>query len=848
MSVSLKVGKTAVALWRHQLNTDFFKYDIAFTVLRFVIGVAIIVFALVRVWVDWPYILSIDNWLMPEWLAIFVMWLLLGRLWISSSEKSSVHSEGYADPFLSDKNRQTIDVFHSLNYGLKRTLRRAYTIALRNGTVVDGVSITQAILQDKSIIPLLVRLGVNKIELQGKLSNARKLDQLQSLINIDVLMPAAYAVAFSVKARSVGVGEMLAVLVEHDAVVREVFLDVNIDSKMIKNVLSWIHYDETLRLHLRFLKWRSLVHPKHHMDRAMTAVETPLLNQLGVDMTERAAVGWYLPAVEREDVLKMVFEIIANNNSPLIVGEPGVGKQRFIQLLAQHMVTKDVPNIIQEKRLVSVSVGQLISGADMAGVAARIQRLFYEAMTAGNVVLVLEDIDGLSGIRAGQGESVDVASVVASAIEQSGVMVIATTHPEAYRAVLFGTQVGELLKRVDMSEPDTELAIRMVQTRAHVAEARHQVYFTYSAIERLVKLTQRYVHDRFLPRKATEHLDRIALEVYESKGELSVINVADVDKYLEHQLHLPLQQTGTDESELLLNLEEVLHTEIIGQDRAVSTVSAALRRTRSGMRNDQRPIAVLLFLGPTGVGKTALAKSLAKIYFKNGENMLRLDMTEYQGEDGVAKMLGARGQSSAVVSSLREKPFQVVLLDEFEKAGQSVKNLFLQVFDDARLSDGQGKTADFTNTIIIATSNAGADIIQQATANNMTDDDLDKLISEEVLKKNFSPELLNRFDDVVIFHPLTLESVKEITRLAVNSIETRLADKGIGLSVSDVAVESVAKAGYDRRFGARPLRRAVQRLLEEPIANMLLRGQVNRRDMIVVNSLDNISVKKGAQL
>lgn len=846
MAKSLTVGKSVTAVWRHALNDSFFKYDIAYVVIKYIFSAVLLITIGAEVFEIYESFETISSLYTNNnfWLVIGGLLLLFGRFLMHHIRSSRVHTESFSTQFSSDRTRRVVDVFDSMTFGLKRSLRRAYTLSKRNGHIVDGTALAESLLSERSLVPLLVRLGVSGNTLRNKLHNARSLN-VSSLTNIDDLMPASYAVAFEVRAQYVGEGELLAVLVEHDPMVREVFLDINIDAEMVRNVLAWLHYDKALERQLRFLRWRSLIHPKHHMDRAMTAVETPLLNQLGIDMTDRAATGWYLPAVERDDVLRAMYELFANRNSIILVGEPGVGKQRMLQLLAQHMVTRDVPSSLQDMRLVAVPVGQLISGADTAGIAARVQRLFFESAVSGNVVLVLEDIDGLAGIHAGQGESVDVASVVASAVEQTGVMVIGTTHPQAYRGAIFGTQLGEMLKRVDMPEPDVALAIRIVQTRAHVAEARHQVYFTYSAIHRLVTVVQRYVHDRFLPRKATEHLDRIALEVREARGERAIVDSTDVNQYLETQLHLPLQQSNSTESEFLLHLEEVLHAEIIGQDRAVTTVASALRRNRSGMSNEQRPIAVFLFLGPTGVGKTALAKALAKTYFHDGANMLRLDMSEYQGEDGVVKLLGAKGQSSSIVSALRDKPFQVVLLDEFEKADQTVKNLFLQVFDDARLSDSAGKTADFTSTIIIATSNAGADIIQQAAAEGLADTDLDRLITEEVLRKNFSPELLNRFDDVVIFHPLSMSAVEDIARLIIASVTKRLEVKGVGLEVSDVAIKALAKAGYDRRFGARPLRRAVQQLLEEPIANLLLRGEAKRRDVIVVNTLDNMVVRKG---
>lgn len=850
-SINKKVAKSTLAYISRPLNDDYFKYDRLKNYFDKLITflLAIIVILAAFNWWQTYGIDYIDALKAPYmWVGFGALLLLYARLKIELSNIDEVHSEKFLELHRGDLTRKRVDVLNCLSRELKKVLRESYSIAKKRRQPVSGITITEALLNDKGLLPLFVRLALNPVVLQEKLEHIQQLRDFSTIQDVSLLLPSACEVAYDIGSKTVGLGELLTVIVEHDPAVHEVFIDSNIHSEAIKNILAWQNYDKDLADKNKILKWRSLVHPRHHLDRAMTAMETPLLNQIGIDMTEQAAYRIFLPGVERAETLRNVYDALANKNSIVIVGQPGVGKHRFLELLAEHMVTRDVPDSLLDKRLINISLGQLISGADTSTIAARIERLFYEAVAAGNAVLVIEDVHGLSGIKAGQGDSVDVASIVAEAVQQTGIMVIGTSSPDEYHRDLAGSSLGELLKKIELPEPDISTAIRIVETRAHVAEAKHLVFFTYGAIERLVKITNQYIHDRYLPRKATEHLDRLALSVKEKKGVHNLITESDVNTYLESQLHLPLSQTDENESQRLLRLEETLHNEIVGQNNAVKVVADAMRRSRSGVGDQARPIAVLLFLGPTGVGKTALAKALAKNYFNDSRNMLRLDMSEYQGKDGVVKLLGRRGQSSSLVSALRDKPFQVVLLDEFEKAALEVRNLFLQVFDDARITDGAGKTADFTNTIIIATSNAGADLIEQATVNNVSDTELDKIITEEVLRKNFSPELLNRFDDVVIFHPLTMDDVMKIARLMLNDIENRLITKGVQFRVSDMALSQVAKLGYDRRFGARPLRRAIQQNIEEPIAQLLLRGNIGRRDTLVVNSLDDILVEKGPQL
>lgn len=847
----LKVGKSKIVFTSEHLGDDYFQFDTARTYFTYLFCFLLAVTCLVTLLV-WAYSFSFDILAFSEtpifWLGSLSALFLFAFYKKRNESNSTIHSESLQTAHLSDNKRNKVDAIKYLSPQLKSVLRSSYKMAAKNNTRVDGLFIAYALVRNKNLSVLFTRLGVNTNELLQKLIHVRTMKEFTTIKDVSDLLPAAYKVGFELESTYIDVGEMLVVLVEHDTAVREVLLDVGIDGNMIRNVLAWQYYDNKLKTSAKLLHRKALVHPRHHLDRAMTAMETPLLNQIGRDMTEAAAKGYYLPAVQREVLTRQIFEIIDNHSSLVIVGEQGVGKRRLLELLAKQMVAGDVPRTLKDKRLVNVSIGQLISGANAAEISKRIERLFYEAVSAGNAVLVIEDVHGLSGIHAGESESIDIASVLADAIKRSRLLVVATAEPEEYRKFVTGSALGEILKKIEMPEPDTDTAIKIVETRAHVAEAKHQVYFTYGAIVRLVEVAERYVHDRFLPRKATEHLDRIALRVKEKRGEHVLVNTNDVNSYMEKQLHLPLQQSGNVESDLLLHLEDVLHQDIVGQENAVKAVAAALRRTRAGVGNESRPIAVFLFLGPTGVGKTALAKALAKHYFKDTKNMLRLDMSEYQGNEGVSKLLGRRGQASPLVTSLRDKPFQVVLLDEFEKADVEVRNLFLQVFDDARLTDGTGKTADFTNAIIIATSNAGAQIIQEAAQRGVQNEELDKIIIENVLNENFSPELINRFDDTVIFQPLTEENVNNITRLIMSEISDRLALKGIRLEVSDEAIGELAALGFDRRFGARPLRRAVQKNLEEPLAQILLRGNADRRDTIVVNTLNDIVVKPGKDL
>lgn len=842
--ISIPVGKTVLAYWPHELSPNFFLSKQAERVwyvgLNFVF-VFIILNLLVRAEVDWD----------TNQIGSSVWGILLGGCWFYYRWQSwrrgrvLVHDETVNTKFVPDKKRKQVNVYDCMTSDSQSILRRSYRYFYGQGEQLNGRQLAIAIFKSKSTVMFVRRLGADRQQLVSRLIKANE-KTIASNNNVPLMLVSAYRLAFELEVRQLTPAIILMAIIEHDALVRELLFEVGIDAEMVGNVALWLQHDDNIARQARRLRKFKTFYPTNRLDKAMLGIETKVLNYFGVDMTERAAFGYYYTPVPRDDVFASLFEVLTNGNSAILVGEPGVGRKRILEMLAQSIVVDDVPNNIRDKRLINVAIGELIGGADTATIIARLQQLFNEAAQSGNIILCFEDVHGLAGIHAGGGQSVDVATILASLIKNSRIMVVATTAPTPYRSLIYGTELGEHLQVVNVPEPDINMAIRMAETRAHIVEAKYKVLFTYGAIHSLVALTARYIPDRFLPRKATEHLDRLAYAVSAEDEKSTMVESHHVESYLEQILHLPLQNSSTREADLLLNLESVLHQDIVGQNEAVTAVAEALRRTRAGVRNEDRPIAVLLFLGPTGVGKTALAKTLAKHYFGNQNNMTRLDMSEYQTAQSVDQLLTP--SDYGLVANIKRRPFQILLLDEFEKADKHVRDLFLQVFEDGRLTDSNARTADFTHTIIIATSNAGADKIQEAAARGVTNQELDLIITDEVLRQNFSPELLNRFDDVVIFHPLSVFDVELICGLLLNEIKARLATKGIGFEVEAAAVKALAEAGYDPRFGARPLRRALQHSVEEMIAKAILGGELVRRDTIVIKSPHDYSVIKGEAL
>ena len=537
--------------------------------------------------------------------------------------------------------------------------------------------------------------------------------------------------------------------------------------------------------------------------------------------------------------------------SVILIGQPGVGKDTVIEGVAQRMVEENVPDFLQDKRLVSLNIAKLVSGTGPTQAQERLLTILTEIRRSGNIILSIADIQSLVGISAGRQGSIDLADGLSQALANNTVLAITTATPGNYRRYLEAkSSLDNVLEKIEINEVSGNEAIQILESKAGAIEYRNKIFFSYDAIAKTVELSDRYLPDRFLPEKAIEVLQEVGTRVRDQKGKEAMVTANDVAALISEKTNIPLTEITREESEKLLNLEEKIHQRIINQTEAVQMVSSSLRRARAAMRNLARPIVNLLFLGPTGVGKTELAKTVAAVYFGAEKKMIRLDMSEYQEKSSINRLIGAPPGSSGAEAggylseAVRKNPFSLILLDEIEKAQPDILNVFLQVMDDGRLTDNQGRTVDFTNTIIIATSNASTKFIQDKIKAGLALGEIKQQLIDQELDQYFRPEFLNRFDGIIVFKPLSRENVKAITQLMINKVAQNLEAKGIGLKVSSAAIASLADEGYDPEFGARPLARVIQKRLEDPIANYLLAGKLNRRDTIVVKALGQINIQK----
>ncbi len=644
------------------------------------------------------------------------------------------------------------------------------------------------------------------------------------------------------------------------------------------------------------------------------SAKTPALNEFGRDLTKLAREGKLDPVIGREHEIERVIQILSRRtkNNPCLIGEPGVGKTAIAEGLAQRIVENKVPEILTGKRVITLDLSAILAGSKYRGeFEERLKKILDEIKIAGNIVLFIDELHTLIGAGAAEG-AIDAANILKPALARGELQCVGATTLDEYRKYIERDAALERrFQPITVGEPTIEQAVSILQGLRDRYEAHHRVEITDEAIKAAVTLSDRYISDRFLPDKAIDlvdeaaskvrlkaytappdlkeleakmeslrkekeaavlgqefekaadfrdqehkvkqHLEELKAQWQNARGlEKSVVSEEDIAQIVSSWTGVPLQKLAEEESARLLKLEQVLHQRVIGQDEAVKAVARAVRRARAGLKNPKRPIGSFIFLGPTGVGKTELARALAEALFGDEDATVRIDMSEYMEKHAVSRLVGAppgyvgHDEGGQLTEAVRRKPYSVILLDEIEKAHPEVFNILLQVLEDGRLTDTKGRTVDFRNTVIIMTSNVGANLIKReatmgfvAVASPENDYQAMKHRVTEELKKSFRPEFLNRIDEVIVFHPLQEEQMKEIAELMLNSLTERLHEQELRIEVSPEVKTLIAKEGYDLLFGARPLRRAIQRLIEDPLAEEMLMGKFKPGATVHLSIEDN---------
>ncbi|WP_079102220.1 ATP-dependent Clp protease ATP-binding subunit [Streptomyces sp. TP-A0356] len=633
---------------------------------------------------------------------------------------------------------------------------------------------------------------------------------------------------------------------------------------------------------------------------AAAQTETPTLDEYGRDLTEEARSGRLDPVVGRASEIEQTVEVLSRRtkNNPVLIGDPGVGKTAIVEGLAQRIVAGEVPKVLKDRRVVALDMAGLVAGSQYRGqFEERLKKVIDEVTESKKgIILFIDELHTVVGAGATGEGSMDAGNILKPALARGDLSVVGATTLDEYRKhIEKDAALERRFQPVMVPEPTVEETIEILRGLRDSYEAHHQVRYTDEALDAAASLSDRYISDRFLPDKAIdlmdqagarvalrtvsdteiveleEHLNRLRREkdeavnaedferaseikrrIAEAEQQLSeiseggvpttpVVTVDDIAEVLSARTGIPVAQLTETERERLMKLEELLHQRVIGQDQAVTAVAQAVRRGRAGMGDPKRPTGSFLFLGPTGVGKTELAKALAELLFGDPDRMIRFDMSEFQEKHTVSRLVGSPPgyvgyeEAGQLTEAVRRKPYSVVLFDEVEKAHPDVFNLLLQVLDDGRLTDAQGRTVDFRNTVLIMTSNIASKHILDHTGD--IEEIRDDLMAE--LHAHFRPEFLNRIDEVIIFHSLGREDLVRIVDLLLEGTRRRLHAQGVQLEVTDPAKEWLADRGYQPEFGARPLRRTIQMELDNRLSNMLLDGTLSPGDTVIADVMED---------
>jgi ATP-dependent Clp protease ATP-binding subunit ClpC len=648
---------------------------------------------------------------------------------------------------------------------------------------------------------------------------------------------------------------------------------------------------------------------------ARPSTRTPALDQLGIDLTAAARSGKLDPVIGRIKEIERVTQILSRRtkNNPALIGEPGVGKTAIVEGLAHRIVSGDVPETLDGKRLVTLDMGSLVAGTKYRGeFEERLKKVIDEIKSSGNCILFIDEFHTMVGAGAAEG-AVDAANILKPSLSRGELQCIGATTLDDYRKyVERDAALERRFQPVLVEEPSAEQTLEILHGVKERYEEHHRLTISDEALNKAATLAARYIPDRFLPDKAIDLIDEAASRVriqhrtvpltlkearqledsvrkdkdealaaqqYEYAAELRqrelqmqekikgmeeewqaeqeqekvVVTAEDIAEVVAMWTGIPVVQLAGEETNRLLQMEEVIHKRIVGQDEAIVAIAKSVRRARAGLKDPRHPIGNFIFLGPTGVGKTELVRALAEFMFGSEDALIRLDMSEFMEKHTVSRLVGAPPgyvgyeEGGQLTEAVRRKSYCAILLDEIEKAHPDVFNILLQIFDDGHLTDAKGRRVDFRNSIIIMTSNIGAELIRKGSTIGFTSraDETktqqlsyermkEKLLAE--LKKSFRPEFLNRIDGVVVFHSLTKEHIRKIVNLMLITVTTQLAEKGIKLEVTDTAKDLLGEKGYDEVFGARPLRRAIQDMVEDKLSEDLLRGNFRDGDTVVVDA------------
>ena len=785
-------------------------------------------------------------------------------------QKQTFNLLHFAEHQKNAKTRPEINIYELFNQDAKRAWNKSLTIAKQRqsktvnlnseerpsvSVLVTPIDLFLALLEHQSIQLIFIRLGVNPADVKTILQNYAAFSIPASTNELNQIPFVAFGESLKLHNKTIDPLMLLCALgicLPEEHIIQAIFLNINLSVDKLEVLSSWIFHLDLLKEELDLFKKLSKFKPEKEINVGLTSVPTFYLDHFSLDLTHQAKHGRLPIALGRREDLSEIFKLVSEGKKNIVIkGLEGSGRTALINELAYRMATEQVPQVWEDKRLIKLEISGIL-GSPQKCENTFVQAL-KEATHAGNIVLVIEDLSELAKTQSTSG--LNLLEILLNFLENHELTVIGTTTIADYTDYLqTAPNFEEIFIPYELKKLSQENILLDCCMRVSFLEIKDKCFFLYQAIQQAVDLTNLYIKGLSQPQKAIAVLVEAASRAKSS--EKKIVTEALIQKIISEKTHIPTATFTQDEAAKLLRLEETLSKFIVGQKQAITAVAEGLRRARSGLASVLRPLASFLFLGPTGVGKTEVARVLAATYFGEAEPrtdtpsggsstgekyLLRLDMSEYQGPDGITKLLGTSNAKvdPPLIKHLKNYPFCLLLMDEFEKASLEVLNLFLQILEDGRLTTGKGETIDLTHCLIIATSNAGSREIQEGIKNKSTLDQIKLSLFDKTLNTYFAPELLNRFDGIILFSPLSENEFEQVSFLQLQYLQNELLKKGIKAQFTNNVVKDIAQKAYNPALGARPIRRYIQDHLESFVAKLILSKEISRGSQVTIDFKNN---------
>lgn len=770
----------------------------------FVVLFGILVFVSPILWLTGPILLA---WYSFELTLIYI--LIMSLLWykfcssIPNKKVTNVSKDSIFESFRPEALKAVRLIDHSWRSGLVE------------------------LLSSKKIVNLCKRAELNPSDLGSKLVETSK--PQVSKISTD-----AFNIAFESKSRFVELEHVFLAIIQNTQTIETLLASLGTNLQMLVGTAKWIVSlrESSEKMFLWQDDYQMLF--TGGIGRGMTGRVTPYLDSMSQDFTKMVQHGRIKKIIGRENEIKKVAELLTGSkDNILIIGEPGSGKTSIVKGIAYKIIEGTEYKSLKNKRIVNLELSGLIAGTKSAGeISEKINRVMNEVEGSADIIIFIDEIHELvAGVGNEKAETSSIFSALEPKLSSDKLQFIGATSISNYRKFIEPNgAVSRQFQIVEIPESSTEDTLEILEALAPELEARHKAVITYPALVKAINLAKKLIRERVFPDKA---IDVVSRATASSAEHSSYITAELISQEISEMTNIPVESVTADEAKQLLSIEEEMQKMVVGQDHAIKQISSALKRARAGMRDESRPIASFLFVGTTGVGKTQTAKALAKSYFKDSKALIRLDMSEYQQLDSIDRLIGTPdgSQRGILTESVRTRPFALVLLDELEKAQSNILHTFLQVLDDGRLTDTLGTVVDFTNTIIIATSNVGTRSIQQVFESGGSFDQMKESAMKEVREK-FSPEFLNRFTGIIVFNPLSYDNVRSIADILLTSVKKLATEKGVALTFKPELIDEVIKRGYSPQWGARPLARVIEDTIESYMAEKFLAGVYKTGDKV----------------